>query len=272
MRGNPCFWLGERILIYAIVLIFSVGIYSAYSQVMPVSITDSPPAKEVFHPSEGLMAPWRSGGCILSGKINGIPGCYLVTSKEFIASSLLSLYNDDGSLWYRFDVQPSNPGYFWTEKDFDLDPFSAGTSPSPDGPQYPNLVVLRVTAESPHWVQVIASEKTLSTKYVNKKDPLWKKTSWDHWLADGLNLYLPQRQEPLRDAPNGHAIGESADLRFTRVRFIKSDGDWAYVSGRELYNGALTSARFGWIKWRDGRRLLVVCYFSHNIPRSLTRR
>ena len=76
-------------------------------------------------------------------------------------------------------------------------------------------------------------------------------------MADGTNLELALNHDPLRDAPDGRIIPVSADLKFNRVRFIRTDGDWAYVNGRELTNGTLTQPNFGWIRWRRGRKILV---------------
>ncbi len=247
------------ILIAISIFTFEVGI----SQ----DVGDPTPGREKFSDATGLMVPWRSGGCILMGRANKLSSCYLVTFKQYDQLSRVSLFNENGSLWHVVDVRPENPGYFWTDpilKD-ELVPYSTGRSSIGGKELYPQLIVLRIIAESPHWYQVVVNERTGAIKYVKRSDELWKRTTWDHWLADGFDLYLPNDHPPLLDGPNGKVVPESAELRFTRVFFVRTDGDWAYVYGRELVSGKLIAHQYGWIRWRKGTHLHVGCLLNNFI-------
>jgi hypothetical protein len=224
------------------------------------------PSSETFQQTDGLIIPWRSGGCSMSGKIERLPTCYTVTAQEYRASSWVSIYDKEGLIWYSFDVHPFNTGYFWTEKRLGFVPFSTLTSPSRTSAQYPPVLVLRLIRESATWYEVEVNEETKETKYVLKSDRLWIRRNWDHFLADGINLYLPPNHEPLRDGPGGAIIQSSPDLKFTRVKFLRRDGDWAYVNGRELTDGRTTvESNVGWIRWKNGRKLLVGCELNNFI-------
>ena len=200
------------------------------------------PAKEKFTEANALVAPWRISGCHDYYMIK-LPDCYTVSSAEGRSSDVVNIYNEDGSLWYRFSNQHSHPDYFGNNKTMNFLPFAT----------YPAIgdVILRMVGESPNWYEVEVNEETQTTKFILKSDPLWAKRTWDYWLTVMQGFKLDDNQLQLLDKPNGQVIKESSEFKFIRVDFLKTDGDWAFVRGsQDLKNYE------GWIRWREGRKLL----------------
>jgi hypothetical protein len=220
----------------------------------------SSPAEEKFQETDALAVPWRSSGCPTDTYVIREPNCHLVTGNEWSSSHMMSLYNEDGSLWYHFSVDPKSSDYFGRNKKKVFLPFATY-------PDYADVVILRLVGESPHWYKVEVNEETQATKFILKSDPMWAKTRWSYWLAEMKIFKLNEDQPPLRDKPDGQVIEESAKLRVDKVTFLSADGDWAYVKGysyQKKYQG--------WIRWRKGRDILIKDRFGILIfPKPSTR-
>jgi len=204
-----------------------------------------PPAEEKFQEATDLVAPWRSSGCSEINREFREPNCYVVTPKEWRSSDVLTLYNKDGLLWYQFSVNPANSNHFLRNIKKEFLPFATYLSG-------PDAVILRMIGESSHWYEVEINEETRETKFVLKSDPMWAKTKWIYWLYEIKFLKFNDEQQSLLDKPDGKVIEASSDLQFYHFRFLKADGDWAYVEGiglQKLY--------YGWIRWRKGRDMLI---------------
>ncbi len=206
------------------------------------------PAEEKFEEADALVAPWRISGCHNYYRIK-IPDCYKVSFIERNNSRIVSLYNEDGSLWYRYSNSAADPNFYGgrdIRNVMNLLPFATYPSNFSD-------TIFRMVGESPHWYKVEVNEETRATKFVLKSDPLWAKRSWDYWLTVINGFEFDDNQPALRDKPNGQIIEESANIHFPLVLYTKRDGDWAFVEGykdSKIYEG--------WIKWREGRELLYM--------------
>lgn len=212
-----------------------------------------PPDGEQFQKADDLIVPWRSSGCNNNFEFVE-PNCHNVTEKEWKNTGVLDLYNEDGSIWYRFSLTYQSPDYFVKNTQMGLVPFA-----TPDGFYgAPQIIILRLVAESSHWYEVEVNENTRARKFVLKKDPLWAKTSWSYWLYKGWRLMLGENHSALRDKPGGEIIEETSNAGIKSAKFLGADGDWAYVeiiNNRERYDG--------WVRWRKGRDILVGCIFNH---------
>lgn len=123
---------------------------------------------------------------------------------------------------------------------------------------YPDIVILRMTRESPNGCGADINEDTKATKYVLENDRRWTKVTWSYWLKEDPRIYTDNQQMRLLDKPDGKVIEESANINFSTMWFIKADGDWALVSG-----GYNMQRYQGWIRWRKGRELLVGCNLNN---------
>lgn len=210
----------------------------------------TPSNKEKFVDATDLVIPWRSSGCHSSTLFNE-SGCHVVTEVETLNSHMLTLYNPDGSIWYRFSVSPKEPDYFLAKKKKGFKPFATHVG------DWPLTVILRMTRESPNWYEVEVNEKTRATKFVSKNDPMWAKVTWNYWLHGDTEIRIDNDRTKLRDKPDGKVIEESANLEFKQLVFLKADGDWAFVEG---FHSVKTYR--GWIRWRKDREILVGCAFN----------
>ncbi len=85
-----------------------------------------------------------------------------------------------------------------------------------------------------------------------------------------MNLYLDKDQAQLRDAPDGKIIASSESIKFERVKFLKAEGDWAYLEGIAKPQTPNPEIYIGWIRWRNGRNILVGYYFNQfKVPETL---
>lgn len=210
------------------------------------------PAEEEFQPATDLVSPWRSSGCNLMGMEFKEPNCYHVKNDMWRISDMLTLYNQDGTVWYRFSLAPQKSDYFLKNPKPGFLPFATPFSPEP------SVVLLRMVSESPNWYEVEVNEQTRATKFVSKNDPMWGTTKWSYWLYESVILKLDGTQY-LRDKPNGEVIAESANVQFDKVKFLKQNGDWAFVHEFAKPNGY-----HGWIRWRKGRDIMVGCLYNNN--------
>jgi hypothetical protein len=211
-----------------------------------------PPHAEKFVESNDLVVPWRNTGC--QGHYMFVdPDCHMITVVESTNAHRLSLYSSDSSLWWRFSVSLKEPDYFFKNVKIGFIPFSTfWLEKEPDG------FVLRLAGESPNWYEVEVNEKTRATKFVLKKDPLWAKISWGYWLLVDPRIYINTERTKFYDKPNGSIIDDMASYDSSVLVFQKDDGDWALV--RVFRAGKAYEV---WIRWREGRDILVGCTFNH---------
>lgn len=246
-----------------------ISIFAYNSQALAQNVTDSekeklsPPSEEDFQASTDLAVPWRSSGCHVNFDFNE-PNCYIVKVAEYRSSHILTLYNADGSLWYRFSVQPGEPSYFMKDTKMNFLPFSTdvGFIKLEDFPNCgvspPVAVILRMVGESKNWYEVEINEETKATKFVLKSDRMWAKTSWSYWLFKGNNVEVDTDLTKLFDKPNGEAISKTSFLGAQTYQVLKVESDWIYVQSREDIKGNEN----GWIRWRKGRDILVGSIFT----------
>jgi hypothetical protein len=143
----------------------------------------------------------------------------------------VTIYNEDGSVWYSFHNTVNDPDYWRYNKQSGFAPFAEISE---------GEVILRLVGESPHWYKVEVNEETRATKYVLKSDPKWAKKDWSFFLAAMRYFDFIGEHPPLLDNLDGKVIKEAADLRYSQFRFLKADGDWTLVEGKsceKLYRG-----------------------------------
>jgi len=235
---------------------FSSTLIAAQTKPRTISKPTSPPASERFIEAADLISPWRDSSCALAGAANLERYCMPIGGAEYKNASRVSIFNEDGSIWYTFDLNYSSSDYWWGNKKVQLNPFASIPQ------NYPLSLVFRMVAESPNWYKVEVNEATRATKYILRSEQGWSRTNWDGWLYAGKVLNLSDNFPALLDKPNGNPSSDSDTLKFKRVWFLKAEGDWAYIEAR-LNDDRSQKKYLGWIRWRDGRNILVGCYFNN---------
>lgn len=233
--------------LYVLIFVFCLGCFQITAQSSVIENQDEkilPPSEEKFEDSSELISPWRSGGCHPGTSLRQ-PGCYLVNVNQWQASHMMTIYNEDASIWFRFSIDRRDSDYFLQNMKKDFLPVA--TYPH----QSPSAVILRLVGESPHWYKVETNENTEETKFIFKNDPAWIKTPWSHWLLVIYKLRIG-KDARLLDKPDGKPIEEIENLSPSIVYFLELQGDWAKVE-----TGFYGKTFIGWIRWRKDREILV---------------
>ena len=214
------------------------------------------PTSEDFSATSDLLAPWRGSKCALKGSEILHHLCVNYVGDQYVNNSVVTLYNSDGTIWRKLELNSPAPDYYQRTGINDFVPFSTGLA------DWSDIVILRMIGESPNWYKVEINESTRATKFARRNDKAWSRTNWEGWLYYSTNLYLDNGQAPLMDAPNGKIIAASESIKFERVHFLRADGDWAYVEGFANPRMPNPERYKGWLRWREGRKILVGCYFN----------
>jgi len=256
------YWNGQRhfssISIHLIraTLIFMLAFVSSAQEVrLPQTGTETSPKTEKFVAASALMIPHRSlGATCWALTPNPKPDCKPGSLQDWQRNHFLTLYNADGSIWFSFSVDPQNPDHFVHRANKGFRPLGPTQFTYASGEVFvPDLVVLRLSGESPNWYQVEVNEDSLETKFVSKGDPSWAKVGWDDVFNMSFNVYINPAITRVFDKPEGNAILECSKVAPTELQFGKLDGDWMLVN--EKFPSDETCR--GWIRWRKGRQILV---------------
>lgn len=259
MKGQH-FFVYRRVILLGLLLLWSANISAA--QITRNRSVDGVPSPETekFLENKDLIVPWRDTDCLHWHGVDNFEEwrreggeCSQVTAVDRMRTHRLSIFNSDGSLWYRFSVLYDEADYFGKNSKIGFVPFSKFVSD-----EWPDGFVLRLAGESTHWYEVEVNESTKETKFIPKKDPLWAKVSWSSWLLTNPLMYIDNDLIKLRDKPNGDVVEGFESYQHGGLVFLKGDGDWALVRGG---NGGKQYQ--GWIHWKEGRKLLVGCTFNH---------
>lgn len=227
------------------------------------------PKEERFVPADGLMFPERSLE-LTCGPTSLLNRSDCPIGRRIDQQHILQIQDDDGSLWYRFSVYQPDPAYFINVQTLefvnpDFKPLGMGLKypfeASPLGirldktkrPAFPRQVVLRLVAESPNWYEVKVNEDTRLRKYISKQDPYWARIGWQDVfsISHGGWIVIDSTRVSVLDKPDGRPVTTPCEKdKYRRLLFSSLDGDWMEVNKGK-------SHCHGWIRWRNGRDILV---------------
>ena len=241
---NKCFLINA--ILFLVLVVSAKSNVLAQSNPIKQDVRIRLPLQESFEKNEQLAVPWASIICQISDKEVNPPNCPDKKTPEiWLAASLITLYNRDGTVWYNFSLDTHNPRHFLKNKKEEFLPFS--TDFGDEG------FTLRMVAESPNWYEVEVNETTQATKFILKSDPLWMKVTWNYFLAKVRVLSFEGENKPqLFDKPNGTVIEKPSELKWYDLHFrLKIEGEWAFVESYFPPNHYQ-----GWVRWRKGREIL----------------
>ncbi len=220
------------------------------------------PREESFTSSSDLLQPYINRVCEIStSDPRYIELCDHVTPNDAKQYHRLELYNEDGSLWYRFSIIPKYPDSFIGERtqgDYGkmrkegFSPFFSERGSD----EAKALLVLPIRKESKHWYEVEVNEKTKETKYAPKFIPtMWQRITLSHWYWSCRRLEFDGAVLKLHDKPNGTRILATEFIDFTFGHYQRTESDWVFV-----LTESLGMRYFGWIRARQDDQILVKCY------------
>jgi hypothetical protein len=169
-----------------------------------------------------------------------------------LSGSAVDLYNEDGSEWYEFKLV-HDPAINADRVELPNPEFV----PYAFRPDYTPLH-LRVVSKSALSYEVIANEKTGLRKFVK----MWSSVqfqSWEQHILQTFSVVSLDSGNMLRESP-----AESAQVAVmpndTLLHPVEISGEWLKVNW-ETRNANSTERGEGWIKWKEGNRLLIEWFY-----------
>jgi hypothetical protein len=124
--------------------------------------------------------------------------------------------------------------------------------------------VFRCIIVQENWLKVIVNNENGQTLWL-KKDDLKTFRNWEDYLKEMFGVArLPDQRQKVRTLPNDNS--EEINYEGQDCFQVKSmKGDWIEIFSAdycdESYTDSKTKIKSGWIKWRQGNRLLIE-YFT----------
>lgn len=177
--------------------------------------------------------------------IDGTVGVISVT-ENLTEKDTIRLFNEDGSLWYKFS-------FFYDDSDGKFDFPNDKFKPLAFHPDY-FLLALTVTDKLNDRYEVTVNETTGLRKYLKDKNFLLFRT-WEEHILSVFSVDFNEANNPLLEKPSENADRAYYDKdEFYHPSQIK--GEWLQVKW-----GSEGSWKYGWIKWKDGEKLLIELFY-----------
>jgi hypothetical protein len=184
--------------------------------------------------------------------IEGAIGVVVLTD-HYSKSDFVNIYNEDGSLWYRFTFYGTETNNLsnttFKPLSFNRDYF---------------LLVLKCMGKSEGRFEVVVDEETGLRKYARADDPVLKLQTWEEHILQTFAVDYNRQDNPVLDRPNGSVKGldVSKEVMFHPVEI---NGEWLKVRwsvpGKLGTNNVNNNS--GWIRWKKGRNISIeLIYFS----------
>ncbi len=124
--------------------------------------------------------------------------------------------------------------------------------------------VFRCITVQDNWLKVIVNTENGESLWLKKSD-LTKFVNWGDYLVEMFSVArLPDQNQKIRSLPTD--ISEEINYQGQDCFQVKSmKGDWIEIFTAEYcdesYTNSTTKLKSGWIKWREGNKLLIE-YFT----------
>lgn len=183
----------------------------------------------------------------------------LVVLKEgFNRNDFVRIYNEDGSLWYQFT-------YYYDDSDGEFEYFNESFRPFAFHPDHFLLALKCVKKENGRY-EVIVNEETGLRKYIREDDPVLKFETWEEHVLGVFAISFNRQENLLLNEPEGQtkSVSFTDEMVFQPVEIR---GDWLKIRwNADGHTGseARVEYDYGWIRWKEGRRRLLIelFYFS----------
>ncbi|MEP1304334.1 MAG: hypothetical protein ABJK11_05430 [Balneola sp.] len=176
----------------------------------------------------------------------------IVTLENYEESDSLTFYNQDGSIWLKFDPYfRENESEFTTPKGF---------RPHAFHPDY-FLIALRVIAIDDSTASVIINENSKALKDVDLNHHTLKFQSWkEHFLDNIFSISLKENVNSLWTKPNEDSQQMEAPAKKDYVRLIPINvkNDWLQVKWKDPKTDKIKT---GWVKWRNAQDEILINLF-----------
>jgi uncharacterized protein YcfL len=168
--------------------------------------------------------------------------------------AVLNIYNEDGSLWYKFTFyfDDSNGKFPYTNNDF---------KPFAFQPDY-FLLVLKCIERKDNFAEVVVNEETGMRKYIKVDDPVFKFETWEELTLNAFAIDFNRKENPVLETPEGK-VKRLDSMDQVTFRAVEIKGDWLKIcwdNTEQKANKGKTD-NVGWIKWKHEEVMLISLYY-----------
>lgn len=185
--------------------------------------------------------------------IENTSGIVTLNRENYRKDEFIHLYNQDGSLWYKFT-------YYYDDSDGKFEYRNEDFKPFAFHPDY-FVLALRCVGENHSYYEVIVNEDTGMKKFVEKDGRTLKFEPWEKHILNTFAIGFSREENAIRETPGGKV--KIVDLpKEVTFRPVEIKGEWLRVRWNGSKNSG-KSAEFGWVKWKENHNILVeLFYFS----------
>lgn len=176
----------------------------------------------------------------------------VVLSKNYGKQDFIKIYNEDDSLWYEFTFYYDDRKGQFPYSNNNFKPFAF----HPDH----FLLALKCVGKSKNRYEVIVNEETGLRKYVHFSDTSFSFETWGQHIQKVFSVDISRSKSPLLRTRRGARVNLPEDVF---LHPVKVEGDWLMVKWvrRERTRTEKQQYAFGWVKWRDQKRLLIELFY-----------
>jgi len=178
-------------------------------------------------------------------------GVISLNEKGYGKDEFIHIYNQDGSLWYKFS-------FYYDDSDGKFEYANENFNPFAFHPDY-FVLALKCVGEDENRYEVIVDEETGLKKFVRKDDTILKFETWEKHILKTFAVDFNREQNPLREAPEGQ-VKTAVLPKEATFHPVEINGEWLKVRW-DSSKKAGKNGKFGWVKWREDNKILVELFY-----------
>lgn len=174
-------------------------------------------------------------------------GLLRMNSAKYSRRDTVALFNDDGTVWYKFT-------FYYDDSDGKWDYPNAGFRVRHFDPDH-FILLIEVVEDLGRSYRVVVNSATGLEKRIAKEAYL-EFVTWEDYVRNAFAITFESRANPIRTTPGAASLvtPPANDRDYFPVQI---EGEWLQIK----WDPEGPSNR-GWIRWREGNRLLVRVYVS----------
>lgn len=180
-------------------------------------------------------------------QINNSSGL-IVLSENYNKKDFIQFYNQDGSLWHKFSFyyDDSNGKFDYDNEDFK--PFAFHVDYF--------VLALKCVKKQANRYEVVVNERTGLKKFVNANDPTLRFETWEDHILKLFSISFDQTENPMLETLQGQM--KNVVLPNMPFHPIKVKGEWLKIKWDTPNE---TKSDVGWIRWKNGGKLLIEFFY-----------
>jgi hypothetical protein len=192
-------------------------------------------------PVDQAINPIKEVQIQINNKIGNIIGI-IVVNKSYTKKDTIKLYNDNGSLWYKFS-------FYYDDSDGKFDYPNEEFLPQGFNPDYFVLSLAVIDKDSTGY-QVIVNKETGLEKRIRKASFL-EFLTLEQYVISAFSISFNYQKNLILEKPSN----EAKIIPFVKDTFyhpVKIQGEWLQIKW-----GIENEWHYGWIKWKDIDTILI---------------